>query len=58
MKLGDRVEEVIQTIAPSIAEKYKDCSGCARRKALLNSPTLKEFVNKLFANNNKNANYG
>ena len=58
MKLGDLVEEAIQTMAPSIAEKYKGCSGCAKRKALLNSPSLKEFVNRAFTNKNNNAKYG
>lgn len=58
MKLGDMVEEAIQTVAPSLAEKYKNCSACARRKNILNSSNLKEFVDRAFNKNNNNANFG
>ncbi len=58
MGLGDTVEGVIETVAPKLAKKYKGCSACARRKHILNAPTLKEFVNRAFTKNNSNANYG
>ena len=35
--LGDKVEEVIKVIAPKLAEKYKDCPGCLKRKTWLNN---------------------
>jgi hypothetical protein len=35
--LGDFVEAVIQAVVPKLAEKYKDCSSCKKRKKWLNN---------------------
>lgn len=35
--LGDKVENVIKKVAPSFAEKKKDCIGCKKRKKWLNN---------------------
>lgn len=34
--VGDVVEKIIKTVAPKIAEKYKDCIGCKNRKIWMN----------------------
>lgn len=47
--LGDITEDMIKRALPKLAEKYKNCSGCARRKASLNKLR--------FMRNNKNANF-
>lgn len=34
--VGDMVEGLIKTVAPKLAEKYKDCIGCKNRKVWMN----------------------
>lgn len=36
LRLGDKVEKVIKTVAPKLHNRKKNCNRCARRKALLN----------------------
>lgn len=36
-KLGDQVEDLIKTVVPKLAQKYKDCPSCKKRKEWLNN---------------------
>jgi hypothetical protein len=36
LKLGDKVETIIKTVAPKFYKKRKGCAKCAKRKAKLN----------------------
>lgn len=35
--LGDVVEDFIKAVVPKLAEKYKDCPSCKKRKEWLNN---------------------
>ena len=36
-KLGDQVESLIKAVVPTLAEKYKECPSCKKRKEWLNN---------------------
>ena len=36
LRLGDKVEKVIKTVAPKFYKKRTGCASCAKRKAKLN----------------------
>ena len=41
--LGDIVHEVIKKTMPKIAEKYKNCEGCKKRRRYLNNNVGAKF---------------